>query len=136
MMPIFDKKEFYKLLLKDRFPVAKIDFPTEQGNGCVEFINTPMGVLLHINSCGERISEIKMYDRNYGRFALQNIFCGENLVYIDDGSCISLSNKIKIEDIIGRSFLIKLNDMNIIARAEFLSRNECNVDKLTSMVYN
>lgn len=136
MKPIIDKKEFYKLLLKDRLPVAKIDFPTERGNGSVNFIHTPMGVLLHVDSCGERVNEIKMYDKNYGRIELQNIFCGENLVHFDDNVCVSVSNKIKIEDVIGRSFLIKLEKMNVIARAEFLSRKECDVDKTASMVYN
>ena len=136
MKQILDKKEFYKLLLKDRLPVAKLDFPTERGRGYIEFIHTPLGVLLHIQTCGARIVDVKMYDRNYGKFALQNIFCGENLVYIDDDFCISISNKIKIEDVIGRSFLIKLEDMNVIARAEFVLQQRHDVDKKQSMVYN
>ncbi len=136
MMPILDKKEFYKMLLRDRFPVAKIDFPTEKRSGRVEFIHTPLGVLLHIHSGGARVKEIKMYDRNYGNFALQNVFCGENLVCIDDGSYVSVSNKLKIEDVIGRSFLIKLDDITVIARAEFLSRRRSDVDKSATMVYN
>ncbi len=136
MMPILDKKEFYKMLLKDRFPVAKIDFPTEKGNGKVEFINTPLGLLLHIDSCGTRVKEIKMYDRNYGNFALQNVFCGENLVCIDETSYVSITNKLKIEDVIGRSFLIKLEDINVIARAEFITRKHSDVDKSQRLVYN
>lgn len=136
MIPVFDKKEFYKMLLKDRLPVAKIDFPTPKGSGYVEFIHTPIGVLLHIYSCGEVISEIKMYDRNCGNFAIQNLFCGDNLVCIDDASYISISGKLKIEDVIGRKFLIKIGDINIIARAEFLPSRRSNVDKSPSMVYN
>ena len=136
MLDILDKKNFYKMLLRDRFPVAKIDFPTENGNGEIEFINTPMGVLLHIHSCGDRIREIKMYDRNCGNFSLQNVFCGDNLVCIDDASYISISGKLKIEDVIGRKFLIKIGDINIIARAEFLPSRRSNVDKSPSMVYN
>ena len=136
MKQILDKKEFYKLLLKDRLPVAKLNFPTEKGNGYIEFIHTPLGVLLYICACGTRIVDIKMYDRNYGKIALQNIFCGENLVCIDDDCYISVSNKIKIEDVIGRSFLIKLEDVNIILRAEFVQRRIHDVDKIESMVYN
>ncbi len=136
MTPILDKKEFYKMLLRDRLPVARIEFPTENGRGSIEFIHTPLGVLLHVYLYGGRLQEIKMYNRNLGGFALQNIFCGENLVYMDDGSYISLSGKLKIEDVIGRSFLIKLDDMNVIARAEFVSRRSTNVDKSQSMVYN
>ena len=136
MMPIFDKKEFYKKIMKDRLPVAKIEFPTETGVGSVEFIHTPIGVLLHICAQKVRVLEIKMYDKNYGKIALQNIFHGENLVYINDNSCVSVSNKIKIEDVIGRRFLIKLDNINVIARAEFRSRDRCDVDKMPSMVYN
>ena len=136
MLDILDKKSFYKMLLRDRFPVANVDFPTKKGNGRVEFIHTPMGVLLHIHSYGERISEIKMYDRNCGDFSLQNIFCGDDLICIDDGSYISISGKIKIEDVIGRNFLIKIGDMNIIARAEFLPRRRSDIDKAKSLVYN
>lgn len=136
MTPILDKKEFYKLLLRDRLPVAKIEFPTENGTGWVEFIHTPLGVLLHILTNGEILKEIKMYDRNEGEFALQNVFCGENLIQIDGGSYVSISGKLKIEDVIGRSFLIKLNDMNVISRAEFVPRRTRNIDKSESMVYN
>ena len=136
MTPILDKKEFYKMLLRDRFPVAKMEFPTERGSGRVEFVHTPLGVLLHIYIGSEKLNEIKMYNRDLGDFALQNIFCGDNLVCIDDGSYVSVSSKLKIEDVIGRSFLIKLEDMNVIARAEFLPRRRSDVDKSQSMVYN
>ena len=77
-----------------------------------------------------------MYDRNYGNFALQNVFCGENLICIDDGSYVSISSKLKIEDVIGRSFLIKLEDVNVIARAEFIANKRTDVDKSPRLVYN
>ena len=136
MIPILNKKEFYKMLLKDRFPVACVDFPTGRGNGRIEFINTPIGTLLHIFSNAVVPKEIKMYNRNLGDFTLQNVICGDSLVSLDDGSYISLSSQIQIEDVIGRSFLIKINDMNVIARAEFLPINRCDVDKSRAMVYN
>ena len=136
MMPLLSRKEFYKILLRDRFPIVKIDFPTEKGNGRVEFINTPLGVVLHIYSHGEGLKEIKMYDKMAGRFVLQNVFCGDNLVCLDDGSYVSISRRLQIEDVIGRSFLIKLDDMSIIARAEFVQRRRSNIDKSAGMVYN
>ena len=136
MMTILDKKDFYKMLLRDRFPVARIEFPTENGRGSVEFIPTPLGVLLHVYLQGGKLKEIKMYNRNLGNFALRNVFCPENFTDIGDGSYVSVSSKIKIEDVIGRSFLIKLEDMNVIARAEFVSRRATNIDKSQSMVYN
>ena len=136
MMPIFDKKEFYKMLLRDRLPVAKIEFPTEHECGKVEFIHTPLGVLLHIHVNRTKLNEIKMYNKNLGDFALQNIFCGENLIQLDDGSYVSISSKIKIEDVIGRSFLVKLENANVIARAEFMFGRRSNIDKSQTMVYN
>ena len=72
MIPILDKKEFYKLLLKDRLPVAKIEFPAGESIGRVEFINTPIGTLLRIYTMGKELQEIKMYNRSLGDFALQS----------------------------------------------------------------
>lgn len=135
-MTNLSKREFYKMLLRDRLPVAKIDFPTEKGNGSACFIHTPLGVMIHVKANDSKLREIKMYDRNRGKFAIQNVFCGENLVCIDDGSYVSISSKLKIEDIVGRSFLIKLDNMNIIARAEFVPRYPSNIDKSKSLVYN
>lgn len=136
MIPILDKKEFYKLLLKDRLPVAKIEFPAGESIGRVEFINTPIGTLLRIYTMGKELQEIKMYNRSLGDFALQNVFCGQNLIRFDDGSYITISGKLQIEDVIGRSFLIKLENINIVARAEFVSRRRSDVDKSCVMVYN
>ena len=95
MMPLLSRKEFYNMLLKDRFPIARIEFPTEKGKGMVEFINTPLGTVLHVYTLGETLKEVKMYDRKIGSFALQNIFCGENLVCLDDGSYVSVSRKLQ-----------------------------------------
>ena len=136
MMTILDKKDFYKMLLRDRLPVVKVEFPTEKACGRIEFIHTPIGVLMHLFIEGGKLKEIKMYNRNLGNFALRNVFCPENFTDIGDGSYVSVSSKIKIEDVIGRSFLIKLEDMNVIARAEFVSRRVTNIDKSQSMVYN
>ncbi len=136
MIPILDKKEFYKLLLKDRLPVAKIEFPAGESIERVEFINTPIGTLLRIYTMGKELQEIKMYNRSLGDFALQNVFCGQNLIRFDDGSYITISGKLQIEDVIGRSFLIKLENINIVARAEFVSRRRSDVDKSCVMVYN
>ena len=134
MIPVLDKKEFYKMLLRDRLPVAKIEFPTGDDVGRVEFINTPIGTLLRIYTMGKKLREIKMYNRTLGDFALQNIFCGQNLIGLDNDLYVTVSNKLQIEDVIGRSFLIKLDNLNIVARAEFLPR--CDVDKSVTMVYN
>lgn len=136
MTPIIDKKEFYTMLLRDRLPVALIEFPTETGHGSVEFIHTPLGVLLHVRLGGSKLKEIKMYDKNLGDFAFQNIFCGENLINLGDGSYVSISGRLQIEDVIGRSFLIKLEDMNVIARAEFIPKRIRCVDKSPRLVYN
>ena len=136
MMPLLSRKEFYNMLLKDRFPIARIEFPIEKGRGSVEFINTPLGTVLHAYTQGGTLKEVKMYDRKEGNFVLQNIFCGENLVCLDDGSYVSVSRKLQIEDVIGSSFLIKLENMNVIARAEFVQRRRSDIDKSATMVYN
>ncbi len=135
-MHIFDKKDLYEMLLRERYPVAKIDFPTKSGVGRVEFINTPLGVLLHIHTQGEEVKSIKMYDKNRGEFELQNLFFSEDLVCVGENSFVCISARIKIEDVIGRSFLIKLSNSNVIAHAEFILRKSSAVDKLKSMVYN
>lgn len=135
-MHIFDKKDLYEMLLRERCPVAKIDFSTKNGIGRVEFINTPLGVLLHIYTQGEEVKCIKMYDRHGGEFELQNLFFGEDLVCVGENSFVCISARVKIEDVIGRSFLIKLGNSNVIAHAEFIIRKSSSVDKLKSMVYN
>ena len=136
-MSILDKKEFYKMILKDRLPVAQISFSGEQADKEVEFYHTPLGTVLRAKLNGEeRPREIKMYDKKRGRFAMQNVFCGDNLIEISKGTFVGVSSKLQIEDLIGREFLIKLDDVSIIARAQMLSKRELNVDKFSHLVYN
>ena len=135
-MAILDKKEFYKMLLRDRYPIARIEFPTETGAGNVEFYSTPLGTALKIYSGGARLKEIKMYDRGEGDFALKNMFCGENLVCVGEFLYICIVNKFQIQDVIGRKFLIKLEGMTVIARAEFIQKHNANIDKSSDLVYN
>ncbi len=135
-MAILDKKEFYKMLLRDRYPIVRIEFPTELGVGNVEFFNTPLGTVVRIYSGGVRLKEIKMYDRGEGNFALKNIFCGENLICVGEFLYVSIANKLQIQDVIGRKFLIKLEDVSVVARAEFIEKRAINIDKTTSLVYN
>ena len=137
MIEILNKKNFYSMILKDRHPLAKIDFPTECGKGRVNFYRTPLGTAIRVNLEGEdKMLELKMYDRNRSNFVIQNIFCGENLIEISRGVFVGVSSKLHIEDAIGREFLIKLNNMSIIARAETTLNLGRNVDKTPSLVYN
>ena len=137
MIEILNKKNFYSLILKDRLPLAKIDFPTECGRGKVSFYRTPLGTAIRVNLEGDdKMLELKMYDRNRSNFVIQNIFCGENLIEISKGVFVGVSSKLHIEDAIGREFLIKLNNMSIIARAETALNLRRNVDKIPSLIYN
>ena len=137
MLDICNKKKFYSMMLRDRFPLAKIDFPTECGEGSVEFFRTPLGVVLCASVSGAgRLREIKMYNKKRSEFDIQNIFCGDNLIEISKGVFAGLSTKLRIEDAIGRDFLIKLDDMSIMARAQMLPKRESTVDKTVSLVYN
>lgn len=123
MNGIFDKKKFCKMMLKDRLPIACADFPIENGHGGVEFYHTPLGVVLLTRLGGDRkLLEIKLYDKNGGGFALRNVFCGESPVEIEKGVFFGLSSKLQIEDVIGRQFLIKADELNIIARATLLPK--------------
>ena len=135
-MAILDKKEFYRMLLRDRYPIARIEFPTESGMGNVEFYNTPLGTVLLVYSGGAKLQEIKMYDRGEGDFALKNMFCGENLICLGEFVHVSIVNKLQIQDVIGRKFLIKLEGMTVIARAEFIQKHNANIDKSSDLVYN
>ena len=137
MIEIVNKKNFYSMLLKDRFTLAKIDFPTECGKGRVNFYRTPLGTAVRVNLEGDdKMLELKMYDRNRSGFVIQNVFCGENLIEISKGVFVGVSSKLHIEDAIGREFLIKLNNMTIIARAETTLILRRNVDKMPGLVYN
>ena len=137
MIEILNKKSFYSMILKDRFALAEMEFPTECGEGRVEFFRTPLGVALKVNvTCGEIVREIKMYDKKRSKFAIQNIFCGDNLVEISRGVFVGVSNKLSIEDAIGRDFLIKLDNMSIIAHAKMPPNPITNIDKMPNLVYN
>lgn len=137
MIAILNKKNFYSMMLKDRLTLAKIDFPTERGMGRVNFYRTPLGTAVCVNLEGDdKILELKMYDRNRSGFVIQNVFCGENLIEISKGVFVGVSSKLHVEDAIGREFLIKLNNMNIIARAETTLNLKRNIDKMPGLVYN
>ena len=137
MTHILDKKEFYKLMLRDRFPLAKIDFSAGGRIGLIEFFRTPLGTVARaILGGGGTIQEIKMYDKNRGKFCIQNVFCDENLIEISSGIFVGVSTKLCIEEIVGREFLIKLENMTIITRAETTLIPRRNVDKIPSLVYN
>ena len=137
MIEIVNKKNFYSMLLKDRLTLAKIDFPTECGEGRVNFYRTPLGTAVRVNLEGDdKMLELKMYDRNRSGFVTQNVFCGENLIEISKGVFVGVSSKLHIEDAIGREFLIKLNNMSIIARAETTLNLKRNIDKMPGLVYN
>ena len=130
------KKEFYKLMLRDRLPVASIQFPLERKNRKIEFFTSPMGLII-LASIGKNaaIDEIKMYDERRSRYTKLNLFCGDNIVCIEDGMFVCTSCGLQIEDIIGKNFLIKIGDQSIIARAHMLPMHRA-VDKSTRLVYN
>ena len=137
MTHILDKKEFYKLMLRDRLPLAKIDFSVGDETGVIEFFRTPLGTAARVNLEGDStIKEVKMYDKNRGKFTIQNIFCGDNLIEISKGVFVGVSTKLHIEDAIERDFFIKLDDMTIITRAESTLILGRNIDKTPSLVYN
>ena len=86
MQNIFDKKDFYRAMLRGRLPVAEAIF-VFSGNkgGRLEFFCTPLGTVLRAHIENEmKLREIKMYDRCGGNFELQNVFCGDNLIKTDD----------------------------------------------------
>ena len=137
MQFVTNKIEFLKTVLKDRFAVASVEFPLREGGGRIEFFTSPLGILLL--TCMEesvRLREIKMYNRNGSDFALQNVFCGENLISMGDGKYVSVSARLQIEDVIGRDFLIKTDEKSIIARAQMLPRHQRCLDKKAELVYN
>jgi hypothetical protein len=114
-----------------------MDYSTKSGDGSVEFFHTPMGTVLLINVCkGDRLCDVKMYDKSRSSFALQNVFCGENLVLIEEGKYVSVSTKLHIEEAIGRDFLIKTENFCIVARPHSIKKERCTVDKGAKLVYN
>ena len=136
MQNIFDKKDFYRAMLRGRLPVAEAMF-IFNGNrgGRLEFYCTPLGtVLCAVMENGVELREIKMYDRSRGGFAIQNVFCGDNLIKMDDGVFVGVSSRLQIEDVIGRDFLIKSDGLSIVARAKMIEKPK--VDKRARLVYN
>ena len=136
MQNIFDKKDFYRAMLRGRLPVAEADFVFGQSKGGrLEFFWTPLGTVLR--ACMDAdvdLREIKMYDKSRGAFAIQNTFCGDNLLKIDNGVFVGVSSRLQIQDVVGRDFLIKTEDSSIIARAQMISKPT--VDKNVRLVYN
>ena len=136
MQNIFGKKDFYSAMLRGRLPVAEAMF-IFNGNrgGRLEFYCTPLGtVLCAVMENGVELREIKMYDKSRGGFAIQNVFCGDNLVKMDDGVFVGVSSRLQIEDVIGRDFLIKSDGLSIVARAKMIEKPK--VDKRARLVYN
>ena len=136
MQNIFGKKDFYSAMLRGRLPVAEAMF-IFNGNrgGRLEFYCTPLGtVLCAVMENGVELREIKMYDRSRGGFAIQNVFCGDNLIKMDDGVFVGVSSRLQIEDVIGRDFLIKSDGLSIVARAKMIEKPK--VDKRARLVYN
>ena len=136
MQNIFGKKDFYSAMLRGRLPVAEAMF-IFNGNrgGRLEFYCTPLGtVLCAVMENGLELREIKMYDRSRGGFAIQNVFCGDNLIKMDDGVFVGVSSRLQIEDVIGRDFLIKSDGLSIVARAKMIEKPK--VDKRARLVYN
>ena len=136
MINILDKKDFYRVMLKERLPVAEAIFVFGQDEGGkLEFFHTPLGTAMrvHINNniC---LREVKMYDRSRGKFALQNVFCGDNLVKTGEGEFVGVSSKLQIEDVVGSDFLIKCDLVSIVVKAQMIAKPK--VDKLPRLVYN
>ena len=136
MQNIFSKKDFYSAMLRGRMPIAEAIF-IFNGNrgGRLEFYCTPLGTVLCATVENDsNLKEIKMYDRHSGTFAIQNVFCGDNLIKIDQGVFVGVSSRLQIEDVIGRDFLIKTDGLSIVARAKMIEKPK--VDKHARLVYN
>ena len=87
-------------------------------------------VCIYISRIGEVIYvSLGEDDRVRGRFVSKNVFCGDSITDMGDGTYICISCALQIEDVIGREFLIKTNDDSIVARAELLPRPQRRLDK-------
>ena len=135
MVSFLDKRDFYKMMLRGRLPIAEAEFIFgKNSKGILEFFYTPLGTAIRVCVDLGSLREVKMYDRNGGAFELQNVFCGENLIQINDGEFVGVSSRIQIEDVIGRNFLIKTENETIITRAKMIAKPK--VDKCARLVYN
>jgi len=136
MIDFLNKSDFYKAILKGRLPIATARFVLERGErGMIEFFSTPLGTVLKVSGNYKgALTEIKMYDRLGGDFEVQNVFCGDNLVKTEEGEYVGVSCRLQIEDVVGRSFLIKCDGLNIVAKAHIIEKP--NLDKHARLVYN
>ncbi len=137
MQNIFDKRDFYRAMLRDRLPIARINFILGRESGTVELYATPLGTVFSTQIMGDKVlKDIKIYDKKRGSFFVQNVFCGDNLVRMEDGSVIGVSGKVQIDEVIGRDALIKFEGTSIVARIEMIPRRDRTVDKSARLVYN
>ena len=137
VMHIIDKKEFFKMMLRDRLPLAKMDFSMKNGWGRIEFFWTPLGVAVRANvGCETGVCEIKMYDKNCGSIALQSLFLGDNFIKISDGVFVGVSSKLSIDEALGRNFLIRMDDMLVTASPQTVLKHQSRIDKIAGLVYN
>ena len=136
MHNIIDKSDFYRAMIRGRLPVAEANFIMGKNvGGRLEFFSTPLGTVLCVRVESDIVlREVKMYDKSRGGFAIQNVFCGDNLLKIGEGDFVGVSNRLQIEDVIGRDFLIKTEGVSIIARAQMIEKTK--VDKRARLVYN
>ena len=136
MQNIFDRKDFYRAMLRGRMPIAEANFIFGNNKGgSLKFYYTPLGTVLCARVGNDIcLKEVKMYDKNRGEFVIQNVFCGDNLISVDEGVYMGVSSKIQIEDVIGSDFLIKYDGVSIVARAHLIEKPK--VDKCARLVYN
>lgn len=137
MEHILCKKEFYKMMLRDRLPVAEIEFPIDKEEGRIEFFTCPMGLIVLASiGKGRELDGIKLYSEQKSRFLKLNLFCGDNYVCLEDGVFVCVLSGKQIADIIGREFLISIGAQTIIARAQMIPKRSRAVDKSARLVYN
>ena len=137
MMHIIDKKEFFKMMLRDRLPLAKMDFSTKNGWGRIEFFWTPLGVAVRANvGCETGLCEIKMYDKNRSSVAIQNLWFGDNFIKISEGVFVGVSTKLSIDEVLDRSFLIRMDDLVVTASPQTVLNRRTHIDKIAGLVYN
>ena len=136
MENIFSKKDFLRLMMRDRLPVARLDFGVD-GLGWIDFYSSPLGTVLfaHLGG-GEKLRAIKLYDRGRGRFVSKSIFCGDGITDMGDETYICIASSLQIEDVIGRDFLVKIGQDSIVCRAHLLPKPQRCLDKSSQLVYN
>ena len=137
MERFISKKEFYRMMLRDRLPVAEIRFPIDKEDGRIEFFTCPMGLIVLASiGKGRELGGIKLYSEQKSRFLKLNLFCGDNFVCLEGGVFVCVLSSLQIADIIGREFLISIGTQTIIARAQMIPKRLRVVDKSSRLVYN